>query len=388
MIPKRLDDIDEETLASLLSNAVSEGRTIEYKRQLPSNSDGDKKEFLADVSSFANSGGGDLLFGVEEDDGVPIKIVGIQPTDFDLEIRRLDSIIASGLAPRIRYATRVVKCHNGRASLIVRVDRNWIGPHRVIFKGHDKFYGRNSAGKYPLDVDELRAAFTLPATVTERIRAFRTDRIIAISSGDTPVPLPETPKIVLHCIPIESFSGQPSYDLLSFYSDPTKLGPMAARGGWNRRLNLEGLVVFAGADPSLVYTQLFRNGVIEAVNAHYLAPRYKEDLAIPSIAYEEVVNDYLPICFETLKKMGANAPVLVALTFTSTRGLYMGVDDFGLVQGYPIQADTIVVPAGMVSDFSTPPGKILKPMFDLVWNACGLPASRNFDSEGNWIRRQ
>lgn len=388
MIPKRLNDIDEGDLASLISNAVKEGRSIEYKRQLPSGTDGDKKEFLADVSSFANSGGGDLIFGMEERGGIATKIVGIQSADLDLEIGRLDNIAASGLEPKIRCAIQPVECSEGRMVLVIRVDRSWVGPHRVVFKSHDKFYGRNSTGKYPLDVNELRAAFTLPATVTERIRAFRTDRIIAISNGDTPVPLPATPKIVLHCIPVESFAGQPRYDLLPFYNNPAKLRPMAEVGGWSRRLNLEGLLVFAGTDPSLVYTQLYRNGVIEAVSAHHLIPRYRsKSMSIPSLSYEETVTKYLPICFGTLQEIGVNTPVLVALTFTRTRGLYMGISESGIEKGYPIQSDTIVAPEEVVSDFSTPVGKILKPMFDLVWNACGFPASMNFDSDGNWQKR-
>jgi hypothetical protein len=46
-----------------------------------------------------------------------------------------------------------------------------------------KFYGRNSAGKYPPDVGELRTAFTLSETVAERIRNFRVDRIARLALG-------------------------------------------------------------------------------------------------------------------------------------------------------------------------------------------------------------
>src|SRR5260370_13983943 len=101
MIQKRLDDITEDDLLALVSNAVSEGRTIDYKRELPGNSDGDKKEFLADVSSFANTSGGDLVFGIDEDQGLPTQIPGFESADLDLEVRRLDSILASRLAPRV-----------------------------------------------------------------------------------------------------------------------------------------------------------------------------------------------------------------------------------------------------------------------------------------------
>ena len=34
-----------------------------------------------------------------------------------------------------------------------------------------------------------------------------------------------------------------------------------------------------------------------------------------------------------------------------------------------------------------PVTKILRPLFDLVWNARGYPRSENFDSEDNWIAR-
>jgi len=68
MIPTDIDQITEEDLQALIDNSVIEGKTIEYKQSLPSNSDSDKKEFLADVSSFANASGGDLIYGIIEDE--------------------------------------------------------------------------------------------------------------------------------------------------------------------------------------------------------------------------------------------------------------------------------------------------------------------------------
>src|SRR5438876_5663595 len=134
-------------------------------------------------------------------------MTGVQTTNIDLELRRFDSIIADGLEPRIRYAAKVVDSTNSAKVIIIRAERSWNGPHRVIFKGHDKLYGRNSAGKYPLDVAELRTAFTLSATVTERISAFRTDRVIGIANNQAPVPMIAGSKIILHCIPIDAFAG-------------------------------------------------------------------------------------------------------------------------------------------------------------------------------------
>ena len=72
-----LDSLEESDLQTLLDNEVPEGKTIDYKEALSGNSDSDKKEFLYDISSFANTSGGHLIFGIKEDGGVPTEICGL-----------------------------------------------------------------------------------------------------------------------------------------------------------------------------------------------------------------------------------------------------------------------------------------------------------------------
>jgi hypothetical protein len=388
MINKALTEVTESDLLGLISDGVGEGRDIDYKRELPKGNDEGKKEFLADVSSFANTAGGDLIFGIDEDKGLPTNIVGIQTGDIDLELRRLDSIIASGIDPRIKYELRAIALQNGSEVLIVRTQRSWIGPHRVVFKGHDKFYGRNSAGKYPLDVTELRSAFNLSGTVNERIQAFRTDRIIALMNNDAPIPFTDTPKVILHCIPLESFAGRPQFEVLTLFEDPLSL-PVICSTIWQRRLNLDGLISYKHGIPCSAYTQLYRSGVIEAVSGEIVAKPFKEWTVIPSRSFEAYIVQYLPACIGTLQKIGVTPPVFIALTLTKTRGLIMGTNEMQLGFGpsYPIVQNSVILPETMVEDFSMPAAKILRPMFDLVWNACGYPRSENFDSEDNWIGR-
>ncbi len=69
-INKPLEAIEESDLQNLVVERVREIKTIEYKQSLPGNSDGEKKEFLYDVSSFANAAGGDLIYGIKAEDGV------------------------------------------------------------------------------------------------------------------------------------------------------------------------------------------------------------------------------------------------------------------------------------------------------------------------------
>lgn len=54
------------------------------------------------MSSFANTTGGDLVFGVTEAGGVPTGVPGVATENVDQEILRIDGKIRSGLSPRIR----------------------------------------------------------------------------------------------------------------------------------------------------------------------------------------------------------------------------------------------------------------------------------------------
>jgi hypothetical protein len=390
MIPKQLEEINEDDLVALIENQVREGRTIDYKRELPGGSDASKKEFLADVSSFANTSGGDLIFGMDEVEAFPTEIVGLQSGDLDKERQRLESIMASGLEPRIRYEIRDIICKNDNRVLILRMDRSWSGPHRVIFQQSDRFWGRNSSGKYPLDLNELRAAFTLSSSVMDRIRGFRTDRIIAISNNETPVPMNPGPKLVMHCIPIESFAGQPQYDLIPFYQNHARL-PAIGNRGYSRRLNLDGLLVGDGQGAYIgdTYTHLYRNGLIEVVTGPGWVFKKDNQKWITSPGYEKPLLDYLPICFRVFKEIDARAPVVVALTLTNARGLAMdNPRSFPFIQSFLIDRETLALPESVVQDFSIESVKILRPMFDLIWNACGYAESMNFDKEGKWDERR
>jgi len=391
MISKRLEEIGEADLNHLVANSVTEGKTVEYKKVLPSNSDGDKKEFLADVSSFANTTGGDLIFGIDEEQGVPTGIPGLVLSDPDAEVLRLDSIVNDGLEPRIRFGTRVIQRGGKPPVLIVKTERSWIGPHRVTFKGHDKFYARNSAGKYPMDVSELRSAFTLASSVTEQVRQFRADRLSRLRNNKTPVTLVAgASRTVLHCIPLESFSRTVQYDVLKYSQPPlTKsLPPVVVGSNWSNRINLDGFVTYSGLENgAMSYTQLFRNGVIEAVEVYWLnANQSGGARAIPHPAIEGGLLKYLQTMFDVQRELGVNPPLLVALTLTETRGLVMASDVYPFDRGNPVTDENLVLSETVVESYDETPSKVLRPLFDLIWNACGFAKSKNFDDQGNWIR--
>ncbi len=166
MIDGTFDSIDAESLNRLQAGAVAESRTLDYKEKLPGGQDLDRKEFLADVSSFANAAGGDLVFGVVErregkkPTGVPELIQGLASVSRDAEIQRLENMLRDGVLPRLPPVRwKWVDGFPLGPVLVARIPRSLSGPHVITFQQHSRFYARNSAGKYPLDVFELRDAF-------------------------------------------------------------------------------------------------------------------------------------------------------------------------------------------------------------------------------------
>ncbi|MGA7076590.1 MAG: ATP-binding protein [Halobacteriota archaeon] len=76
------DELSEQFLLDFIEVGREEGKTIDYKdsfRFMPHgtckptwyNPEKDRLEFLKDVSSFANTSGGVILYGIEEKGGIP-----------------------------------------------------------------------------------------------------------------------------------------------------------------------------------------------------------------------------------------------------------------------------------------------------------------------------
>ncbi|HEU5375783.1 MAG TPA: ATP-binding protein [Ktedonobacteraceae bacterium] len=81
LFDKPLQSLEENDLQMLADNSVREGGEIEYKETLTIHSDEQKQEFLNDVSSFANTRGGYLIYGIresKEDAGMPAEVCGLK----------------------------------------------------------------------------------------------------------------------------------------------------------------------------------------------------------------------------------------------------------------------------------------------------------------------
>ena len=386
MIPGAINDVDKDALRGLVMNQVREGKTIEYKREMPGGAKSDFVPLLATVSSLANTAGGDLLLGVEAIDGVPTGLPGIVVDNLDREILRLEHLLLNGVEPRIPHVDiHPIAVADDKYVLVIRVPSSWIAPHRV--NRNSKFYARNSAGRYELDVGELRTAFTLSESIAVRIRDFRTDRIARIHSRETPVPLDPGGCMAVHALPLGSFMATTAVDIAVYESSSIYLPPLGA-SGFDRRINLDGVVNFSGAhdSSSRAYTQVFRSGVVESVA---VLRTHDDRMLLPSVAYEQDVVKFLTSFLRFAGEFEIEPPYYVFLSLVGVRGCEFAVragtvwpDDVN-----QLREDMLILPEVVVQDRDEKPDQLLRPVFDMVWNAFGFMRSFNYDDQNNWVGR-
>lgn len=382
------DDIVEADLNSLIATGAPEGIAIEYKRAAYGRSDADVKEFLKDASSFANAVGGHLVIGMDESGGIAstiIPITGINPDD---EVLRLESLMRDGLEPRVSgIRTKAVPSAGGGFTIVIRIPRSWNPPHRVTARNTNRFYARNSAGAHEVSVEELRILFTVASTAHDRIRAFRRERIAKISAGDTPIRLAtERGKLLLHIVPLSAFSGRAQIDLERANQLQERLRPIAAMG-YSPRFNFDGFINIRGGNPCHGYTQIFRDGSIEAIKAHAVA-ELNGRLIIPSVKFGSDVFEILPLYLDALRSLDVPPPLAVMLTFDEIYGAVLGVSNARMAfdPPEPILRSVLELPEVIIEDYGSAEDyqRALRPAFDALWNAGGFSAAEGFDADGVW----
>ena len=381
----------------LIQASRPEGLTIEYKRDPYGKSDADKKEALKDITAFANSAGGHLIIGMEGADGVPTGLTGLPGVDPDALTNRLELLVRDGVEPRIvGVRMRAVGLSGGGAVLVIRIPRSWNPPHRVSAAKSNRFYVRNSGGAHEANVEELRVLFTLAADAQQRIKAFRSDRITTIAAGQGPVPLPTNGRMIVHLVPLSAFVQVARIDLGEGYElsyHPVSLGqpprlvkfrPMGQDTPRARRFNLDGYITVSEAGLRCSYTQVFRNGILEATQAGVVDE--VRGIAFLKEGFRTLVQ-VLPSYFEGLRELEVPAPIVVMVSYQDVKGARLWNDfDFERDKREPLPpVDPLLLPEEIVDDYGSPEDYVrkLRPIFDVLWNSAGFGRCPFYDADGN-----
>ena len=384
MLLKRLSDVGLSDIATLCENKVLESRFIDFKADAIGGGDREKREFLADVSAFANASGGDIVLGVKTKDGAADEVCGVVLEDVDKEKLRLVSIVRDGLEPRISSLDITwLPIEGKRGVMVIRVPRSWTAPHRVTYLKDMNFYVRNPAGKHPMSVNEVRYAFSAGRELDERLRKFLADRLNAIwSKKDLPFDLRDGPKFVLHVIPLSALADP--LDLQFQYDSPGIVPPLR-NSSHNWQHTLEGFVTYTMPEPPRSYSMMFRDGAVEGVADLSLSEGRSEAFLFQGV--EKLVLDGWKTYRTFANAFEVTPPVYVYATLLKCDGLTPVADALSGETPVATRNDILILPYVVVGieQFNAPPTKLFKRLFDRTANAFGLSRSPSYDGNGNFI---
>ncbi len=149
------DNVSLNALANLIRLRVPESLNLEYKRS-DALSRSKTDEICKDVSAFANSAGGTIIYGIVEDKElrVPVSLDdGCDPAEISREW--IEDIITSNVFPKIiGLSIHEVALESGRSVFIVFVPQaTTFAPHQSRDK---KYYRRYNFKSQPMDDYEIR----------------------------------------------------------------------------------------------------------------------------------------------------------------------------------------------------------------------------------------
>jgi hypothetical protein len=380
------EEITEADLINLIDSGVGEGQLIEYKSQVYGTADDDKREFLKDVTSFANTYGGDLIIGMNTIEGVASEIAPVSGIDIDTEICRLENLLRDCVEPRITGIRIRPIPVSGGVVIVCRIPRSWNPPHRARHRKWKEVFARNSAGAHEMSMDEMRASFTLGASAYDRAREFRAQRLQNNSIRPPIITPGKVDRLIIHLIPLTTFFGQVSgVDLTRAKQLFMTLLPLAAVEGCASRFNLDGYLTYRGGPVCHGYTQLFRNGTIEAVWID-ITRQYDNKTWIPGNSVESYIMARVPEYIESLRALEVFPPILITLTLQNVGGTTYLVKQYQTES--PIYTQHFELPDILIDHYGTPQEyqTALRPFFDVLWNSAGFERAESFRAEdGRWI---
>lgn len=148
---------DESDLLALIQNQVQESLELDYKACASlSNSEGRKNEISKDVSSFANSAGGTIVYGMIENGHIPVQIdCGFDPSAVTKEW--IEQVINSRIQRRIDgiviNPVSLTTTNPGHVAYAISIPQSDRAPHMA---SDNKFYKRFNFQSVPMEEYEVR----------------------------------------------------------------------------------------------------------------------------------------------------------------------------------------------------------------------------------------
>ena len=199
------------------------------------------------------------------------------------------------------------------------------------------------------------------------------------------------PKCVVHLIPLSSVAGKVNVDVRQLYNPPGYQPFMFPEvGAWTRSLNLDGLVVQPGGKAGdLLYTQIFRNGALEAARFGGALAREddQEGKCIPSGVVSGFIRDALARFLAANARWNITGPAIASVAL-------LEIDEFRLwhqplgrfTMRQSSDRPNLVIPEFWIEQVAGMQNvdDVARPLLDTLWQAFDVEECAFYDAHGNW----
>jgi hypothetical protein len=211
-----------------------------------------------------------------------------------------------------------------------------------------------------------------------------------IAARETSIPVHERPLLVLHVVPFSTFAGIQTIDpvaaVMNGHVVPIPIGRWAQEN--QSLVNLDGFATIAAPSDGAThaYTQLFRSGALEAVDA---VGHDGQRAYIASTTFENRLVAALRNYLMFYKAIDAGVPIFIFLSLIGMSRCFFRTPMEYASQGFydygPLRTDVVAqLEATADSDPADIP-RVMRSSFNTVWNAFGLPQSDKYNAQGDWI---
>lgn len=369
----RVGNLTTADLAAVIEAQVPESERVEYKLELPGKTDGNIHEFLADVSSLANTAGGVLVFGVDterdehgSDTGIPCALAGITvPNRGALQLRLLE-ILNHGLQPRMvpEAAFQFIEVGDGKSVLVVGVTKSFAAPHMIWAQRSGKMYRRTSAGKLQADVEDARRLFLEAEEWTRESRAFCKRRVADAQAGTLGFAIGTNLRTFLHVLPLGRVDR--GVDLFGAQERLLKTAGEVLDAPNNARYDFDGLFAATRWEPFHSYVLWLRTGGLECGTSDF-----RENDVFWVHKFTDWLLEQVPHVLSTLTvALAVEPPFSVHITLLDMRAKtpYRSVAPVN-----PFRLDRYSLPPVIITDPGADFAELCRPTIDVLWQSAGYP---------------